>query len=86
MLATVQLTSAASPGTFTANTPARTIKLRRAGAVKGTLKAWVCPVASATSGVPRACTAQVTLRASASVRIPASMNGKLRVVVVRRGR
>ena len=86
MLATAQLTSTASPGAFTANTPARTIKLRRAGAVKGTLKAWVCPVASATSGVPRACTAQVALRASASVRIPASMTGKLRVVVVRRGR
>jgi hypothetical protein len=66
----------------------RQVRIRRAAGVRGTLRAWVCPVTAgaATRGAaPPACTRQVTLRASTVVRLPGSMTGRLRIVVVRRG-
>ncbi len=62
----------------------RTVVLHRAGKVTGTLKAWACPVALDRSGAPEPCTAKVTLHASTQIRLPASMSGRVRVVVVRR--
>jgi len=59
--------------------------LRRARGVSGRLTAWVCSVAGTAGGPPK-CTARISLGASAAARLPASMTGKVRVVVVRRGR
>jgi hypothetical protein len=64
----------------------RVLDLRRAGGVKGKVSAWVCPVAGKLGGPPPICTARVSLGAHASIRLPASMRGAVRVVVVRRGR
>ena len=85
-LATAQLTTLAGASAFTTMTAGRVVKLRRARGVSGKLKAWVCPLATTAAGAPSACTSQVTVRTSASLQLPASMKGKLRVVVVRRGR
>jgi hypothetical protein len=64
----------------------RVLGLRRARGVSGRVTAWVCPVAGNVGGPPPRCTAQISLGARASVRLPASMTGKVRVVVIRRGR
>ncbi len=64
----------------------RTLALRRARGVSGQVAAWVCSVAGKLGGPPPRCTARISLGAQASVRLPASMTGKVRVVVVRRGR
>ncbi|MGA9860269.1 MAG: hypothetical protein WBQ18_20550 [Solirubrobacteraceae bacterium] len=62
----------------------REVTVRRARKVRGTLRAWVCPVGVGRGAAPLPCTRQVTLRATARLRLPATMTGKIRVVVVRR--
>ncbi len=68
----------------------RVVALRRAPRIRGRLRVWVCPAApprgSGRGAAPPACTRQVTLGASARVRLPAAMTGRVRIVVVRRGR
>jgi hypothetical protein len=67
--------------------PVRSVTVRRAGKVKGTLRAWVCSVRAAKgTSVPPPCTKQITLRGTARLKLPATITGKVRVVVVRRGR
>ena len=60
------------------------VSLRRPGSVKGKLVAWACPAAITEGATPPPCSAKVTLRKSATLRLPASTDGKVRVVVVRR--
>jgi hypothetical protein len=72
-------------GLKTKRVPARTVKLRRAGKITGTLIGWACPVALARDGRPAACTAKVTFHDSATLRLPALAAGRVRVVVIRRG-
>ena len=64
----------------------RTVAVRRAAHVKGTVHVWVCPAVLPKTGAAPACTRQVTLRAHGvtRLRLPATMTGKVRVVVVRR--
>jgi hypothetical protein len=62
------------------------VTLRRAARVKGKLVAWACPAAIAAGATPPPCSAKVTLRRSATLKLPASAAGKVRVVVVRTGR
>jgi hypothetical protein len=64
----------------------RVVRVRRAARIRGRLRAWVCPVGAARGGAPPACTRQFSLGASTLVRLPASMTGRVRIVVVRRGR
>ncbi len=59
-----------------------TVTLHRAHGVRGSLTAWVCPVTLNPDGSPRACSARVALRARARLELPASMTGRLRVVVI----
>ena len=63
----------------------RVLSLRRARGVLGQVSAWVCSVSTTVGGPPR-CTSRISLGVRAIVRLPASMTGKVRVVVVRRGR
>jgi hypothetical protein len=67
---------------------ARVVRVRRARRIRGRLRAWVCPVApaggAARGTAPPSCTRQFSLGASALVRLPASMTGRVRIVVVRR--
>ena len=60
------------------------VTLRRPAKVKGKLVAWACPATVTEGATPPPCSAKVTLRKSATLRLPASMAGKVRVVVVRR--
>jgi hypothetical protein len=66
----------------------RVVRVRRARTIRGRLRAWVCPVGPARGAVrgtaPPSCTRQFWLRASALVRLPASMTGRVPIVVVRR--
>ena len=65
---------------------ARVITVRRAAKVRGPLRAWVCAATIARGSAPAACTRQVTIRgASAKLKLPATLTGRVRVVVVRRG-
>jgi hypothetical protein len=61
---------------------ARILMVRRAARVGGRLRLWVCPLATGRGGAPLPCTAKLTLRASLRVKLPASMTGKVRVVIV----
>ena len=68
----------------------RVVRVRRAPHVRGRLRVWVCP-AGIPRGIPRgaappSCTRQFSIGASALVRLPATMTGRVRIVVVRRGR
>jgi hypothetical protein len=60
--------------------PAATV--RRARHVSGKLSAWACQAALGT-GAPR-CSAKVTLKKTATLRLPATITGALRIVVVKR--
>jgi hypothetical protein len=62
----------------------RVLALHRARGVRGLVTAWVCAVAGVSGGAPPHCTARVSLGAQASVELPASITGRVRVVVVRR--
>ncbi len=61
----------------------RQVKLRRAKGVTGTLRAWVCAVGSSRRAAPGACTRRITVHGSATLSLPASMTGRVRIVVVR---
>jgi hypothetical protein len=64
----------------------RVITVHRAHKVRGPLRVWVCTATIARGSAPTPCTRQVTIRgASAKLRLPASLTGRVRVVVVRRG-
>ncbi|MGZ4166532.1 MAG: hypothetical protein ACXVFO_08000 [Solirubrobacteraceae bacterium] len=96
-LATAQLTSSSAVAADaivapTAHAPrraavlTRVITVRRAPRVRGTLHAWVCAAAIARGSAPAPCTRQVTMRGrSATLKLPATLTGRVRVVV-RRGR
>ncbi len=64
----------------------RVLELSRARGVSGTVTGWVCSVAGELGARPPKCTARIVLGAHASVRLPVSMRGRVRIVVVRRGR
>jgi hypothetical protein len=66
----------------------RVVRIRRAGSITGKLRVWVCTVRPAKqSGAPAACTAAVLISGkTGQVRLPATMTGKLRVIVVRQRR
>jgi hypothetical protein len=64
----------------------RVITVRRAAKVRGPLRAWVCAATIARGSAPAACTRQVTIRGAAGkLKLPATITGKVRIVVVRRG-
>jgi hypothetical protein len=60
--------------------PAATV--RRAAGVRGKLSAWACQAALG-NAAPR-CSKRVRLRKAATLRLPASVKGALRVVVIKR--
>jgi hypothetical protein len=62
----------------------RVLVLHRARGVRGLVTAWVCAVAGTPGGAPPRCTARVPVGEQASVELPASITGRVRVVVVRR--
>jgi hypothetical protein len=62
------------------------VTLRRPARVNGKLVAWACPATIGAGATPPPCSAKVTLRKSATLKLPASTSGKVRVVVVRSGR
>jgi hypothetical protein len=62
------------------------VTLRRPAKVKGKLVAWACPATISAGATPAPCSAKATLRKSATLNLPASTAGKVRVVVVRSGR
>jgi hypothetical protein len=62
------------------------VTLRRPAKVKGKLVAWACPATISAGATPPPCSAKVTLRRSATLTLPPSTAGKVRVVVVRSGR
>ena len=65
----------------------RVITVRRAAKVRGRLRVWVCTATIARGSAPAPCSRQVTIRgASAKLKLPKSLTGRVRVVVVRRGR
>jgi hypothetical protein len=65
----------------------RVITVRRARKLLGTLRAWACPAAIARASAPAPCTRQVALRGrSVKLMLPVTLTGRVRVVVVRRGR
>jgi hypothetical protein len=59
------------------------VALRRAGKVKGKLVAWACAATVTEGATPPPCSAKVTLRKKATLKLPASLAGKVRVTVVR---
>jgi hypothetical protein len=90
-LAVAQVTTAMSADAIIAgarrSAPAgRVVRVRRAARIRGRLRAWVCPAAITHGGAPAACTRQFSLGAATLVRLPASMTGRVRIVVVRRAR
>ena len=64
----------------------RVLKLSRARGVRGRLIAWVCPVSTKRGQAPLPCTRKVTLSATAQLKLPAWLTGKVRVVVIREGK
>ena len=61
----------------------RTLVLRRGRRAGGRLRAWACPVATLRGGAPAPCTRKVSVGARTSLALPASMTGRIRVIVVR---
>jgi hypothetical protein len=59
------------------------VTLRRPAKVKGPLVAWACPAAISAGETPPPCSTRVKLGKSATLRLPASTAGKVRVVVIR---
>ena len=70
----------------TARAATRVVKLSRAHGVRGQLIAWVCPVSSKRGQAPLPCTRKVTLTTTAQLKLPAWLTGKVRVVVIRKGK
>jgi hypothetical protein len=84
----VTLAVAARPRAAAAAAAAKrgVVKLRRAGHVSGRLSAWACPAALGSGPAPPPCSRKVSLRRTATLRLPASATGALRVVVVKQRR
>jgi hypothetical protein len=61
----------------------RQLRLQRARGVTGSLRVWVCPMSTSRAAAPAKCTRRVTLRSRATLTLPATMQGKVRIVVVR---
>jgi hypothetical protein len=61
------------------------VTLRRSPKVGGELVAWACPATISAGATPPPCSAKVTLRKAATLSLPPSTTGKVRVVVVRSG-
>ncbi|MDA0181890.1 S8 family serine peptidase [Solirubrobacter phytolaccae] len=59
------------------------VALRRPGKVKGKLVAWACPVSNDPGATPAPCSAKMTLKKKATLKLPAGTTGKVRVVVVK---
>lgn len=59
------------------------VTLRRPANVKGKLVAWACPATISAGATPPPCSARVSLRKSATLRLPAWTAGRVRVVVIR---
>jgi hypothetical protein len=55
------------------------VKLRHA---RGRVRAWACPVTSSRGGAPPRCSPAITFTGTGTLRLPAGVGGKLRVVVV----
>ncbi len=85
--AQAMVAGAAAPAAARNGAPvARSITVRRAARVRGTLRAWACPVGTGPDRAPLPCTRQVSFRGGAvRVELPAKMTGRIRIVVVRRG-
>ncbi len=78
-----QISAYAAVRSPAAQPAARMVKLRRARGLTGKLSAWVCPIPVG-SAPPARCTAKTAVRSAGTIKLPASMKGQLRVVVVRR--
>ena len=85
-IARISSSTGASPRGRASRARPRVLDLRRAGGVKGKVTVWVCQVAGKLGGPPPGCTARISLGVRASIRLPASMPGAVRIVIVRRGR
>jgi len=85
-LALATLSGATARASAAKRKPGATVALRRPAKVKGKLVAWACPATISGGATPPPCSARVSLRKSATLRLPASMAGKVRVVVIRVGR
>jgi hypothetical protein len=59
------------------------VSLRRPAKVKGKLLAWACPATITAGATPPPCSKKVTLRRKATLKLPASTAGNVRVVVIR---
>ena len=66
-----------------ATSSAPKVGLRRPAKVKGKLVAWACPATIGAGATPPPCSAKVSLRKRATLRLPASTTGDVRVVVIR---
>ena len=64
----------------------RSITIRRGGNVIGPLTVWACLVSDGPGAGPPLCTAAVSLRKTATLHLPSSGSGQVKVVVVRRRR
>ena len=82
-LALAKLSVATARASAAKAKPGAKVTLRRSAKVKGKLVAWACPAAITDGATPPPCSAKVTLRKSATLRLPASPAGKVRVVVIR---
>jgi hypothetical protein len=81
------LRAALMHGRLAKPTRARRIKVHRARGARGKLRVWACPLATKRGQAPPPCTHQVTLNnKTVTLKLPAVTTGKVRVVVVRRGR
>jgi hypothetical protein len=82
-LAFASLSSLSPTGDFgQLRSASRVIGLRRARGVAGQVWAWVCALGGAAGGSPPKCTSRIPLGARATVRLPASITGEVRVIVV----
>ena len=59
------------------------VALRRPSGVKGKLTAWACPATVEAGATPPPCSKKVKLVKKATLSLPATTDGKVRVVVVR---
>jgi hypothetical protein len=82
LTATAHSAAAAASASARRRGSARTIALWRGHRVSGPLVAWACAAKLPGAGAPT-CSKRVKLRARATLRLPAALTGRVRVVVVR---
>jgi hypothetical protein len=82
-LALAKLSGATARASAAKRKPAAKVALRRPAKVKGKLVAWACAATVTEGATPPPCSAKVTLRKKATLKLPASLAGKVRVTVVR---